>query len=704
MAKSPRTPTPRNDQTNEALLELAEAMLDEHFADIDDSDAYEALFGSGRGRRKVLPVTTLTTSQFEAGGSASVMTGVKRTEFTIKMEHPKFQATVAMVYQLDDGEVLSAEVAAFTGSRKDARQVLDKWLDEILTFDEDDIASMFGLAGDDDDDDDDQPFFGENPGEPPPPTPADAARIQRIAGSVARSLKADSGTQLSDDDQVWFEATPQTLWSILDGALAACTAKRRDEALIASFHFLLGAQLELIRYRIDSGWDWAKSMADTYQERMTQIAETQGLKSEDWFEIVSALVRAKIDIHPNLRDRLGDSAGGFQPEDMPEELMGAMEGMLAQMAEHAPTAFDVVEAMTESGQVMPPGLLAFLVHEMARSPHAKLREAVPLMLLHQDEDVRRAAATVLEQIASPENVSPESLRRMIAVRNWLPEAERPGLDQAIRKARLKDVACAQWPAAADIVIVASMIDGSGAQSLLITTRTGRVSVFAGLLVKQGFGLRDTWFEPEQTRRETNAILTQIRQKTPVADVDRHYLDIAVQHAIATGLREGRVPTPNLLRVAEYTGGAEWRDRLIDASSEAAELFAGLDAAARTPAAIEASLQRSAAWLTREAFAESWFEDDPTIRAVIARAPKRERKTAIQLLLTEGLPPGRPVWVQRMVLLGLWAAAAKEKEVKALGPDFITLAHVLAGDRPLGEIPFMVGVAEKTVMVARSARW
>ncbi len=703
MAKSTRTPTPRNDQTNEALLELAEAMLDEHFSDIDDCDAYESLYGSGRGRRKPVPVTTLTESEFEAGGSAAVMTGAKRTEFTIRMVHPKFQATVAMVYQPDDGEVLSAQVAVFTGSRKDANRVLEKWLDEILTFDEDDVAAMFGLE-EDDDDGDDQPFFGENPGAPPPPTPADAARIKRLAGSIARSLKEESGPRLSDDDQAWFESSPQTLWPILDGALASCTAKRRDDHLVAAFHFLLGAQLELIRYRIESGWDWAKAMADTYQERIVRIADTPGLQSDDWLEMVSALGRAKIEIHPDLRERLGDTAEGFQPEDMPEELMGAMHAMLAQIAEQAPTAFDVVEAITDSGLVMPPGLMAFLVHEMARSPHAKLREAVPLMLLHQDRDVRQAAATVLEQIASPDVVSPESLRRMIAVRNWLPEAERPGLDQAIRKARLKDVACAQWPAAADIVTVASTIDGSGAQSLLITTRTGRTSVFAGLLLKQGFGLRDTWFEPEQPRRETNNILTQIRLKTPVADLDRRYLDIAVQHAIATGLREGRVPTANLLRVAEYAGGAEWRDRLIDVPSEAEELFAGLEAAARTPAAIEASLRRSAAWLTGEAFAESWFEDDPTIRAVVARAPRRDRKAAIQLLLTEGLPPGRLVWAERMVLLGLWAGAAKEKASKTLGPDFITLAHVLAGDRPLEDIPFMVGVAEKTVMVARSARW
>ncbi len=701
MAKSPRTPKPRRDQTDETLLEFAEAMLDEHFSDIEDSDAYEALFGSRRGGRKAPVVATLTETAFDAGGSATVRTGAKRGDFTITLEHPKFQATVLMGYEPEDGEVQRAEIGAFTGSRKDARQVVGEWLDEMLDFDEDYLANLLGL---DEDDDNDHPFFGENPGEPPPPTPADAARIHRIAGSVARSIKADLGLRLSDDDQVWFESTPQSIWPILDGALAACTAKRRDDHLVEAYQFLLGAQLELIRYRIESGWDWAKRMAEAYQERMTEIVDEPDLKPEDWFEMVSALAHAKIEIRPDLRERLGDGDGGFAPEDMPEELMGAMQAMLTQMAQQAPTAFDVVEAMAESGMVMPAGLLAFLVYELARSPHAKLREAVPLMLLNQDLEVRRAAATVLEQFAAPERMSPESLRRMIAVRNWLPEAERPALDQAIRKARLKDVACAQWPAAANIMILASTIDGSGAQSLLITTRTGRTSVFAGLLLKQGFGLRDTWFEPEQSRRETNSILTQIRAKTQVAEVDRHYLDVAVQHAIAAGLRDARAPSASLLRIAEYAGGAEWRDRLIDVRSEADELFAGLAEAMRTPAAMGASLQRSAAWITREAFAESWFEDDAAIRAVVARAPKRDRKAAVQLLLAEGLPPGRMVWAERMVLMALWAAAAKEKENKALGPDFVVLAHVLAGDRPLADIPFMVGVAEKTVMVARTARW
>ena len=74
-----------------------------------------------------------------------------------------------------------------------------------------------------------------------------------------------------------------------------------------------------------------------------------------------------------------------------------------------------------------------------------LRDAVPLLLLDDDSAVRTAAARALEQIAHPDTLSPDSLRRAIAVRNWIPAADRPPLDAAIRKARLAGVETGAWP-------------------------------------------------------------------------------------------------------------------------------------------------------------------------------------------------------------------------------------------------------------------
>ena len=86
-----------------------------------------------------------------------------------------------------------------------------------------------------------------------------------------------------------------------------------------------------------------------------------------------------------------------------------------------------------AGAVLPAMLRSFMATELALSPHQILRDAVPLLLL--DDDVRSpgAAAGALEQTAHPDTLSPDTLRRAIIVRNWIPASDRPPLDAAIRK-------------------------------------------------------------------------------------------------------------------------------------------------------------------------------------------------------------------------------------------------------------------------------
>jgi hypothetical protein len=89
----------------------------------------------------------------------------------------------------------------------------------------------------------------------------------------------------------------------------------------------------------------------------------------------------------------------------------------------------VVEGLAETSMLMPAELRAYMTHELGLSPHAVLREAVPLLLLDPEPTVRQAAAAVLEQVASPETISPVMLRRTLLIRNWVPEAEREAIDR-----------------------------------------------------------------------------------------------------------------------------------------------------------------------------------------------------------------------------------------------------------------------------------
>jgi hypothetical protein len=298
------------------------------------------------------------------------------------------------------------------------------------------------------------------------------------------------------------------------------------------------------------------------------------------------------------------------------------------------------------------------------------------------------------------------------LRNWIPEADRAALDQAIRKARVKGVQPAQWERAPDLALRASPIDGSGAQSMLFASRSGRSGLFAGLLFKQGFGMRDAWCNKEATRREIASMVAELQRKVVVPEIERSYIDLVVQHGIALGVAANHLPDPALLEIAEAVSGADWKDRRIDTAEETERLFGELPTEQRSTGAITASLRRSAAWMRDDALWDSWFEDDAEVRESIAAARQHDVDTAARGLLENVLDQRRGVWAERFLLTALWARAVKAGQPPPLGAsaravtwrDLVVLAHEVLSERKLADIPVMAEIAERTVIAARSGAW
>jgi hypothetical protein len=325
----------------------------------------------------------------------------------------------------------------------------------------------------------------------PLPTPEDARRVKALTRAAAMAMRRDSSPTLGAVDQAWLEGQPQTLLLLLDTAVAASTAKRRDEELITACRWLLANQLELIRYKHERDYDWASVLLNAYQENLIVLARTQTLRNEDWFALVNLLNVAKVPIRPEMAEALAKAALDATPPGealLPHGIPAEVSRLVDELGRSAKDPFRVVEGLADIGLLMPLELRAYLTHEMGLSSHAVLREAVPLLLLDPEPVVRQSAAAVLERIASPQTFSPVMLRRTLLLRNWIPEAERVAIDRMVRKARVKGVECAQWTPASALSIQCTIVDGSGAQSLVLTTPGGHNSLFAGLLLKQGFGV------------------------------------------------------------------------------------------------------------------------------------------------------------------------------------------------------------------------
>lgn len=708
MARSSRPRPPRFDQTDKALLTLAAVVLEDCLDDPVTRRKHAAL---ARGGRKASAVTneavTIGTMTLSDEGEAGLDMRAGSPDITVRVVHPLFNATITARYSPAGEAMTEAQVVGFEGDRAKARASANRWAEEII---------VSGLNDDDDDDgggalvsllDDGggTSFEGEDdPGEPPPPSPDDRRVVDGLARTLAREMKRrDPDMMAHESGMLALEDSPQSLWPILDGFIAACAAPARDEALIGAWRLLLESQLALIRYRIDRGRDWAVRMIADFQRRLIEVGQ-QGLVAPDDFALMlGALGEARIEVSPETRVALANAGLTRDEEQDPAVPHAMMRGLLDRMAASAPTPFEVAGGLDEAARVMPSELRCFMVHEFALSPHQVLRDTVPLMLLAEEPEVRQAAAAALRQSAAPGTLSPEALRRMIAIRNWVPEAGRPPIDDAIRVARREGVECAPWPPARELVITASVIDGSGTQSLLLTSPGPRKGILAGLLLKLGVGIADSWCDPEASRRDRNGALAAVRQTGAASDVDRAHLDEAVQHAIAVGTMTGRPPGHAVLRIAELAGGADWRDRRLDIGGESRRLFDLLPAARRSPAAIKASLERSGDWI-HENFASSWFLDDAEIRAILKQSPRHDTDAAVDRLMTEAFPKRLATWAERFLLLALRSRAAKEPAWKARANDFIVLAHMSSAGSDPAAIPLLAAIARHTVEVARIARW
>lgn len=700
MPKRPSKPVPSAGTLDpdlvEGLVELTEMVLDEYFFDPEAAKAYRRLVPGGkrRGPAGAAEATPLYQWDIADDGLMVLLALPRRGGFLLALQHDDARAGVMADYDVNDGTLRHAEVVGVEGDMAVLRRMVEDGT-SLGDASDDDIEAMLGDLGE----------GAEADAPPPAATAADVERVQRMTVAAARRMARDGRGSVTEADRTWLEDTPQSLLPLLDGWLAASLATPRDERLVEIHLHLLTRQLEMIRFRLERGWDWAARMLDAFQDRLVELGRRGDVPANDMMRVTALLTEAKVPIRPGLGEALLAPGGGLDADLTPESMgIDTLRGLMAELADGIDGPYEMVAGLAQVTGVMPGGVRAVLAHEMALAPHPVLRDTVPLLLLDGAEEVRRAAAAALEQVALPDTLSPVALRRMIAVRNWLPETERAAVDRAIRRARLKGVDCAPWPAAPDLTMVASMIDGSGAQGILMVSPTGKTGMLCAALFKQGFGIRDIWVDPAAPRRRFKEALAAIQRETPGSEIDRRYLDLCVQHAIAIGLRHDRPPEPALLDVAERIGASDWRDRALDVASEIAALLADLPPAERSATAVAESLRRSGEWPGRERIAESWFEDDAAFRALVLPAAKGDADATLRRVLDGRMALTRGVWAERFLLLALWARSARDLAYRARQREFLFLADALAGERPLDEIPLMVAIARQSIRLARGGGW
>ncbi|MBS1167608.1 MAG: hypothetical protein H6R00_3633 [Proteobacteria bacterium] len=512
---------------------------------------------------------------------------------------------------------------------------------------------------------------------------------------LAKQVAADMGSGQIGVDLLDFgeslAAEPNVVPQLLDLLVQEAAKKRPKLSMIDAFAFLIGQALEILRYGVERNQLPSVEAVTLIRMHLLELAQAGKIAPTHFVLILSQFASAKLDPGTDLQ-AITTSLDTHNDNGSPDlaafaqaldDLLGETDGDIFAFHNH----------MAEQGAAYRDGERAAIVAALLMAPNPALAEAAIGWLLDPGPETRQQAASILCEAAQTGRVSPTMLRRLLTVRNWLPESERAEIDVAIRHSRLKGVECAPLPEAIVREIVLTGMDGSGAQSLFAVIRDGRKQAIASVLLKANIGVRDAWVNRGLTKRESEAFLDQVEIHLGCFQGSLDFLRMALSHSLAESVQTATPPPFWLVEVIERLGLPTVNPEMQPTADLIAQLIDGIPSDRRASTAIDQAVSDSEGWCDDFTFVDSWFEDDGAIDDIFG-SKHGTKKHRAALLLNEYLPKRREHWAR---LLAWTASALRASE--STGDDWINFALVareILGGRDLAEIPLMAQIAEKTM--------
>jgi SEC-C motif-containing protein len=517
----------------------------------------------------------------------------------------------------------------------------------------------------------------------------------RTAHALAAMIADTENAALDKPARDFLAGYPESLFLFLDAFLEAANAVPggEDEALGDSYYFLLGIELSFLRINLEHRYEWAGQMRDDFEHRIIGAIRSGEASAEQVSAIVNAMIKERVQPSAELMAACEEALRRESAE--PDERDPA--ALCAEIvAECNDDPFMIGDALYSSAHFGGDDLGASSIKVLLGAPQTAMREGAALGVLDSDPKVRSAAATALVEV--PDAITPSTLRRLIALRRWLPEPERAPVDQAIRAARLSGVECEQWPPGARVAeIRASAPDGAGAQMAMIVSAADRGHRLSALLFKHNQGIADAWTSDPQPLREIKEMLNEQSSGVRMLPVSRAYLDRMVEHYLRVASQQAAPPSARLLAVAELVEAPRWHP----AEFGWREMLEGLIAEVRSellaPASVQQIINTSAKWAMRRQWAASWAEAGPEVEDLLDRLDGRSVKFVCDKIIDRILEKRREIWMERFTLTALWM---KEAPRRANMPweHFAIVAHSMLNQIPLRNLPLMQRIAEATAFV------
>lgn len=520
----------------------------------------------------------------------------------------------------------------------------------------------------------------------------DRTALTRIAKGVVADMASERLSAASQRSICALEDKPEHVFDLVDLLAKEGKKKRPNDKMINGYAFLLAHGLEMLRYGVDREDAAMTALIARLRQHLVAAGETGRITPPILLLVLHQFTGAKLEIGDELRHLMqtlmeNDSDARAACE------RGEGDGHFARMVEQfGGDPFAIHACLDEALEAMPGDGRADVVMAAFADEQPAMREAAIGFLLNASADVRSKLIELLVLGCPHGLVSPTMLRRMIAMRNWLPASDRKDLDTAIKAARKTAVECAPWPRPTVRQVLASGIDGSGAFTLIVIVEQAGNHVVSGLLIKQGFGVRDAWVRRDASSAELRELVEHVAREIDLSETSLDYARAVCCQALAMNIEAGHPLLFAFLDFAESIGLCELNPEPLPVDKLVADLMAQVDAKHLTAAAMTRTLRRSADWQEDNPTLDSWFENNVAEVIGSKRAPRAKQVAA---LLAGPLQANRRRWAE----LAAWTALSlKHRREPGDWQSFAILARELLGTRPLEDIGLMVSIADTTLAV------
>jgi len=522
-------------------------------------------------------------------------------------------------------------------------------------------------------------------------------KARHLVGYVSQRMERGALPGIDDVVESGISSFPELAFHFMDLMLEFYQTEPVDEKLDSQYEaalVLFEDCLIKLRFAQERRRSWAPDMVEKLQEQIAAnvfVPEVGHLLQQD---ILDAFKDAGLEILPVIKSANHDLleyysrfGNRFEAPDLQDLIKGLED-------EGVVNVYDIADLFLPQLRLLPDDedqlrILGFL----ATSESERMREVVGLMLLHPDPRVRRLVPSMLIHSAEAGLVSPITLSRMITVRNWLPENERPALDNAIKTIRKARVLCAPLERAEIISISSSCLDGAGTMAIWLFGKSEDGLFASHILTRMELGVREIWFRNLDDESEIASLDTPPDRELPHFNVSPAYLDAMISHFISEGHQNNLLPPMELLRIAEMLGGGRWGPFPLDE-----EILLGADT--HDASLLSGFVEDSGVWGMEHGLARSWFEDDELVDVILQDMTvdlDTIDSPAIfeEAIMEKVLEPKRKQWSVRFLITAWWLKGAVPEPLPGWR-KFLALAQKVQEGLPFNQIPLMECVAKQTL--------